>query len=143
MAAEALVENNPQAFNDMLYDDLDDRTRMKIYGAVLGVVQSDLGKMLQLKRASRPTHTLEGIENTGTINISDPNVAEEFARFMKETDPKGHRKIEEIVELTNFDPKGRKKNAKGGRVDDTEVNLTVIKIPDISGSGVETLFERR
>ena len=62
---------------------------------------------------------------------------------MKETDPKGHRKIEEIVELTNFDPKGRKRNAKGGKVDDTEVNLTVIKIPDISGSGVETLFERR
>ncbi len=144
MAAEALVENNPQAFNDMLYDDLDDRTQMKIYGAVLGVVQSDLGKMLQLKRASRPTKTLEGIENTGTINISDPNVAEEFARFMKETDPKGHRKIEEIVELTNFKPpKGRKGNAKGGRVDDAEVNLTVIKIPDISGSGVETLFERR
>ena len=57
--------------------------------------------------------------------------------------PKGAKKIDEIVELMNFDPKGRKGNAKGGRVDDTEVNLTVIKIPDISGSGVETLFERR
>ena len=33
---------------------------------------------------------------------------------MKETDPKGHKKIEEIVEITNFDPKGRKKNASGG-----------------------------
>ena len=144
MAAQALVENNPQAFNNMLYDDLDHATQMKVYGAVLEVVQGDLGKMLQMKRLSKPTKTLEGIENTGTINISDPNVAEEFARFMKETDPKGHRKIEEIVELTNFKPpKGRKGNAKGGRVDDAEVNLTVIKIPDISGSGVETLFERR
>jgi hypothetical protein len=33
----------------------------------------------------------------------------------------------------------RKRGYKGGG----EVNLTVIKIPDISGSGVETLFERR
>ena len=144
MAAEALVENNPQAFNNMLYEDLDQRTQMKVYGAVLGVVQSDLGKMLQMKRLSKPTKTLEGIENTGTINISDPNVAEEFARFMKETDPKGHRKIEEIVELSNFDPKGRKKNAQGGHFKaDADVSLTVIKIPDISQSGVESLFKRR
>jgi hypothetical protein len=144
MAAEALVENNPQAFNDMLYDDLDDRTRMKIYGAVLGVVQSDLGKMLQMKRLSKPTKTLEGIENTGTINISDPNVAEEFARFMRETDPEGAKKIDQTVELMNFDPKGRKKNAKGGHIKDgADVSLTVIEIPDISESGVESLFKRR
>jgi hypothetical protein len=138
MAAEALVENNPQAFNNMLYDDLDDATRMEIYGAVLKVVQSDLGKMLQLKRASRPTKTLEGIEKTGTINISDDAVAEEFARFMKETDPKGHRKIEEIVELTNFNPKGRKKNAHGGIIGLTNNPMTAS-----NKAGVETLFERR
>ena len=33
---------------------------------------------------------------------------------MKETDPKGHKKIEEIVEITNFDPKGKKGHASGG-----------------------------
>ena len=114
MASEALVENNPKAFGGKLLDDLDDATRSEIYGAVLRVVQSDLAKTLQMKRLSKPTKTLEGIEKTGTINISDPNVADEFTRFMKETDPKGHRKIEEIVEITNFDPKGRKKNAFGG-----------------------------
>ena len=54
------------------------------------------------------------MKKTGTINISDEGVADEFTRFMKETDPKGHKKIEEIVEITNFDPKGRKKNAIGG-----------------------------
>ena len=32
---------------------------------------------------------------------------------------------------------------KGGYKDGGDVSLTVIKIPDISGSGVETLFERR
>ena len=70
--------------------------------------------MLQLKRASKPTKTLEGIKKTGTIDISDDAVAEEFTRFMKETDPKGHKKIEEIVEITNFDPKGKKGHASGG-----------------------------
>ena len=114
MAAEALVENNPKAFGNKLYDDLDDATRSEIYGAVLRVVQNDISKRLQLKRLSKPTQTLEGIKKTGTINISDPNVADEFTRFMKETDPKGHKKIEEIVDITNFDIKGRKKNAIGG-----------------------------
>ena len=114
MAAEALVENNPAAFGGKLYDDLDEATRMNIYGEVLKVVQSDLGKTLQLKKLSRPTKTLEGIKKTGTIDISDDAVAEEFTRFMKETDPKGHKKIEEIVEITNFDPKGKKGHAAGG-----------------------------
>jgi len=117
MAAEALVENNPAAFGGKLIDDIDDATRSEIYGAVLRVVQSDLAKTLQLKRLkrlSKPTKTLEGIEKTGTINISDPNVADEFTRFMKESDPKGHKKIEEIVEITNFDPKGKKGHASGG-----------------------------
>ena len=114
IAAEALVELNPKAFGGKLLEDLDDATRMDIYGAVLRVVERDLGKRMQLRKASKPTKTLEGIEKTGTINISDPNVADEFTRFMKETDPKGHKKIEEIVEITNFDPKGKKGHASGG-----------------------------
>ena len=114
MASEALVENNPAAFGGKLIDDIDDATRSEIYGAVLRVVQSDLAKTLQLKRLSKPTKTLEGIKKTGTINISDEVVADEFTRFMKETDPKGHKKIEEIVEITNFDPKGKKGHASGG-----------------------------
>ena len=122
MASEALVENNPKAFGGKLLDDLDDKTRMKIYGAVVEVVQRDLAKMLQLKKATKPTKTLEGIEKTGTINISDPNVADEFARFMKETDPVGHAKIQKVVddanqqlELKRFKPpKGEKGHASGG-----------------------------
>ena len=116
MAAEALVENNPAAFGGKLIDDIDDATRSEIYGAVLRVVQSDLAKMLQLKRLSRPTKTLEGIKKTGKINISDEGVADEFTRFMKETDPKGHKKLEQTVDLMNLDPKGKKGHATGGRV---------------------------
>ena len=116
MAAESLVENNPKVFGGKLMDDLDDATRSEVYGAVIGPIQQNALMVSRMKKASKPTKTLEGIEKTGTINISDPNVADEFARFMKETDPKGHKKIEEIVEITNFDPKGKKPHASGGRV---------------------------
>ena len=114
MASQALVENNPAAFGGKLIDDIDDATRSEIYGAVLRVVQSDLGKMLQLKKLSKPTKTLEGIKKTGTINISDEGVAEEFSRFMKETDPKGFKDLEQKIQISDFDIKGRKKNASGG-----------------------------
>ena len=68
----------------------------------------------KMKKASKPTKTLEGIEKTGTINISDPAVAEEFTKFMKETSPGDAKKLEQTLELDNFDPKGRKKNNAGG-----------------------------
>ena len=114
MAAEALVENNPAAFGGKLIDDLDDATRSEVYGAVLKVVQSDLGKMLQMRKLSKPTKTLEGIKKTGTIDISDEGVADEFSKFMKETDPKGFKDLEQKIQIESFDPKGRKKNASGG-----------------------------
>ena len=117
MAAESLVENNPKVFGGKLMDDLDDATRSEVYGAVVGPIQQNALMVSRMKRASKPTKTLEGIEKTGTINISDPNVADEFARFMKETDPEGAKKIEQTVELSNFNPKGRKKNAEGGLID--------------------------
>jgi len=47
--------------------------------------------------------------------MSDPEIAKEFEQFMKQTDPEGSKKLEQTVELANFDPKGRKKNAQGGR----------------------------
>ena len=87
---------------------------VKIYGGVLRVVQSDLAQMLQLKRLSKPTKTLEGIEKTGKINISDEGVADEFTRFMKEADSKGFKDLEQKVELSNLDIKGKKGHASGG-----------------------------
>ena len=117
MAAEALVENNPQIFKDMLYEDLDDITRSKIYSSVLEVLSGKNAKMLQMKRRlSKPEKTLEGIKNTGTIDISNPDVAEEFTKFMKESDPKGFKDIEQKIQLESFDPKKTKGNAKGGRI---------------------------
>jgi hypothetical protein len=118
MVAESLVENNPKVFGGRLYGDLTDAERFEVYGAGLEEASTNFAKALQLKRsmdkASKPTKTLKSIEETGTINISDEGIADEFARFMKETDPEGHKKIEQTVELSNFNPKGRKKNASGG-----------------------------
>ena len=68
-----------------------------------------------LKKASKPTETLKSIEETGGINISNPKVAEEFTRFMKETDPKGYKKLEQKIQIDTFDTKGKKGHASGGR----------------------------
>ena len=65
---------------------------------------------------SKPTKTLEGIQKTGTIDISDPAIADEFSRFMKETDPKGFKELEQKIQLESFDTKGKKPHATGGRV---------------------------
>jgi hypothetical protein len=125
MVAESLVENNPRVFGNRLYSDLTDAERFEVYGAALEEASTNFANQLKLKRAmdkaSKPTKTLEGIEKTGTIDISDDAIAEEFATFMKETDPKGHAKIQKVVddanqkiELKRFKTKGRKPNASGG-----------------------------
>ena len=138
MAAEALVENNPQIFGDMLYEDLPDKLRSDIYGAVLEVLTRNSAKMRELQKATKPEKTLASMKAGKGIDMSDPNIADEFTRFMKETDPKGYEDLEQKVELSNFKTKGRKKNADGGII-----NLTAMKIPDNSKSGVESLFKRR
>ena len=117
MAAESLVELNPQIFGDVLLDDLDDITRSKIYGAVYDRLSNNMAKMIKEKRnLSNPTKTLEGIKKTGTIDISDPDIADEFARFMKEKNPKGYKDMEQKIQLESFDPKKTKGNAEGGRI---------------------------
>ena len=115
MASEALVENNPQIFGDnVLLDDLDDATRSKIYGAVYDVLSNNMAKMRELKRLSKPEKTLQSMKEGKGIDMSDPEIADEFGRFMKEKDPKGYKELEQKIELSNFNPKGRKKNADGG-----------------------------
>ena len=142
MAAESFVENNPTFFGGKLYEDLDQATRMKVYDAVLRQITSNMAKMRELKKLTRPEKTLGAMKAGKGIDMSDPDIAAEFTRFMQESDPSGFKDVEEKVELMNFNPKGRKKNADGGSVDG-DVSLTVIKIPDISESGVESLFKRR
>ena len=103
MAAEAYVENNPQMFNDMLYDDLDDKARSEVYSKVLDVISQRNAKMLKMKR------------NAKSIDISDDAVADDFTNFIKKTDPEGFKELEQKLLLENAkNPKNRKLNATGG-----------------------------
>ena len=116
MAADALVELNPKDFNNLLREDLPDEISSEIYGAVLKPIMSNMAEMRQLRKATRPEKTLQSMKEGKGIDISDPEIADEFTTFMKERDPKGYKELEQKVELSNFDPKGRKKNATGGRI---------------------------
>ena len=63
----------------------------------------------------------------------------EKAKLMKEMGKsKVKNKRQKMIDLYNQIIRDRNKKADGG-----EVSLTVIEIPDISGSGVETLFKKR
>ena len=138
MAAESLVELNPQIFGDVLYEDLPDKLRSDIYGAVLEVLSGNSAKMRELKKLSKPTNTLASMKAGKGIDMSDPNIADEFTRFMKESDPGGYKDIEEKILLESFDPKKTKGNANGGII-----GLTTNPRSANSKAGVETLFERR
>ena len=138
MAAESLVELNPQIFGDVLYEDLPDKLRSDIYGAVLEVLSGNSAKMRELKKLSKPINTLASMKAGKGINMSDPNIADEFTRFMKESDPGGYKDIEEKILLESFDPKKTKGNANGGII-----GLTTNPRSANSKAGVETLFKRR
>jgi len=116
LAADSLVENNPQIFGGKLYEDLDIDTQMEVYGAVIGPIQNSALSVSRMKKATKPEKTLQSMKEGKGINMSDPEIAEEFSRFMKETDPEGYKKLEQTVELSNFKTKDRKGNADGGRI---------------------------
>ena len=116
MAAESLVELNPKIFGNKLYDDLDSMTQLDIYDAVISPMMSAQAKALKMKKVTKPEKTLQSIKEGKGINMSDPKIAKEFEQFIKQTDPEGAKKLEQTLELDNFDPKGRKKNAIGGRI---------------------------
>ena len=77
-----------------------------------------------IEKIIKPKKTLKSIEETGMIDISDPDIAEEFAKFMKQMDPEGDAKIQKIVDDINQrsdlraakKEKGRKENSDGGRI---------------------------
>ena len=82
-----------------------------------------IGKKV-IEKIVKPKKTLKSIEETGMIDISDPDIAEEFAKFMKQMDPEGSAKIQRIVDDINQrsdlraakKEKGRKENSEGGRI---------------------------
>jgi hypothetical protein len=158
---ESEIENASPGFTgDMKYDaqvladsfaeerfgkefyDLPLKLQMSLYDEAYQALSQQFIKYSKFKNVTKPEKTLAAMKAGKGIDMSDPDIASEFTRFMQESDPSGFKDVEEKVELINFNPKGRKKNADGGSVDG-DVSLTVIKIPDISESGVESLFKRR
>jgi len=77
-----------------------------------------------VEKIVKPKKTLKSIEETGMIDISDPEIAAEFAKYMKQVDPNLDAKMQQIVddinqriELRNLKKeKGRKENSEGGRI---------------------------
>jgi len=100
-------------------------------------------KEAEKKVLSKPKKTLEGIKKEGTIDISDPEVADEFTTFIKESDPKGYKDLEQKIELESFDIKGKKGHASGGRAgsglnyllgeDDQNVRMPYGGLPGLLG----------
>ena len=112
MAADELADSIAEQLGKGAFDELPQTHQTQIYNTALKRVTGDLKKNL-----SKPTKTLEGIKTKGTIDISDPEVADEFSRFMKESDPEGFKDIEQKIQIEEYDVTGRKKNASGGRAD--------------------------
>ena len=88
-----------------------------------GRVGFRVGKKV-VEKLVKPKKTLKSIEETGMIDISDPEIAAEFAKYMKQMDPNLDAKMQQIaddinqrIELRNFKKeKGRKENSEGGRI---------------------------
>jgi len=94
LAAESLVELNPKAFGGKLYDDLDDKTRMEVYGAVINDVMGDVSKTIKEKKTS----TYKFLEKVfGKENMSE----------MQNRDPEMYKGMMEVV------PMFRKKDKEG------------------------------
>jgi len=95
MAAESLVELNPQAFGGKLYDDLDDKTRMQVYGAVIDDVMGDVAKKIKEKK----TDTYRFLKKVFGDSLND----------MPDRDPELYTGLKEVVPMFRQKDKAKKK----------------------------------
>ena len=112
--ADAIDNASPGYTGDLKYDAqlVADDLAEKMYG----VEYDDLTQAQQMDlydkaytALSKNQQTLKGIKNTGKIDISDPNVADDFTNFIKKNDPDGYKDLEQKITLSNAKkPKDRK-----------------------------------
>jgi len=95
MAAESLVELNPKAFGNKLYDDLDDKTRMQVYSAVIDDVMGDVGKKIKEKK----TDTYRFLKKVFGDSLDD----------MPDRDPELYTGLKEVVPMFRQKDKAKKK----------------------------------
>ena len=65
------------------------------------VNQKGKGTVKTADNIPQPTKTLKSIEDTGSIDISKDEIAEEFANFMKRNDFEGYKKLEGMTDKIN------------------------------------------
>ena len=112
--------------------------------ANVGLVDPDAGAFAYTDEMKKD-QLIESLEDEGLGAMGARARADEIltmrekAKLMKEVGKsKGKGKRQRMIDAYNQIIRDRNKRADGG-----EVSLTVIEIPDISGSGVETLFKKR
>ena len=112
--------------------------------ANVGLVDPDAGAFAYTDEMKKE-QLIESLEDEGLGAMGARARADEIltmrekAKMMKEMGKsKVKNKRQKMIDLYNQIIRDRNKRADGG-----EVSLTVIEIPDISGSGVETLFKKK
>jgi hypothetical protein len=112
--------------------------------ANVGLVDPDAGAFAYTDEMKKE-QLIESLEDEGLGAMGARARADEIltmrekAKLMKEVGKsKGKGKRQRMIDAYNEIIRERNKRADGG-----EVSLTVIEIPDISGSGVETLFKKK
>jgi len=86
-----------------------------------GMAYDELKIPLLQKLKNKPVKSMESMKKTGSIDISDPEIAGEMDRFAKQADPEGYKKMEEAMKKAADEAQPieyflgtRKKNSKGG-----------------------------
>jgi hypothetical protein len=107
---------NPNDLSDLYGKAYDALTKQRFNAKKLmeSVNQKGKGTVKTADNIPQPTKTLKSIEETGTIDISDDDIAGEFEAFMRRNDPEGMKTIDAVVEKINS--KKRTDNAEGGRI---------------------------
>ena len=86
-----------------------------------GMAYDELKIPLLQNLKNKPVKSMESMKKTGTLDISDPEIAGEMDRFAKQNDPEGYKKMEEAMKKAADEAQPieyflgtRKKNSKGG-----------------------------
>ena len=110
---DAIDQNDISDLYGKAYDALT-KQRFDAKKLMESVNQKGKGTVTTADNIPQPTKTLKSIEETGTIDISDDEIAGEFEAFMRRRDPEGMKTIDAVVEKINS--KKRTDNAEGGRI---------------------------
>jgi len=153
MAAESYVENNPEMFKNMLYEDLDQKTQMEVYEKVSKVISRKNAEKIKAKK-NNPEPKPKSFQLNVEKFVQDFPVSKEEALRISKLPTEEQEKIiktyldedfSQQITLMDFKPpKDRKPNATGGRAGYYGGGMTNMIEPDLSdiGHGSDSLMAR-